>query len=239
MKRLFSLSPRLRAVAELVPRGAKLVDVGTDHGRLPVWLVHQGLVPCAVASDLRPGPLSRGQALAERWGVSDRVFFRLCDGLSAIAPQEAEVVSITGMGGETIAGILHATPWTREVGHRYILQPMSGMDGLRRYLSENGFRIREEVLVSEGETLYVILLAEPGKMKPLTRGEIWVGRQSPEMKSPLRSHYLEQELNKLRWAAEGLSRSQNPEDEEKREQFKRAAGEVAQMKEEWEQWQQF
>lgn len=238
MKRLFSLSPRLRAVADLVPRGARLADVGTDHGQLPVWLVRQGLISQAVASDLRPGPLSRGQALAQRWEVADRVSFRLCDGLNAIAPEEAEVITIAGMGGETIADILDAAPWTKEGDRRLILQPMSGMDGLRRYLSGNGFSIIKEVLVPEGETLYVILLAQPGEMEPLTEGEIWVGRQTWDMESPLRSLYLDQELKKLSWAAEGLTRSQRAEDGVKREQFERAAREVAQMKKEWEQWQQ-
>lgn len=238
MKRIFSLSPRLRAVAGLVPPGSRLVDVGTDHGRLPVWLVRQGIVPSAVASDLRPGPLSRGRALAERWEVSDKISFRLCDGLSAVSPEEAEVVTIAGMGGETIADILAVALWTREPGRRYILQAMSGMDGLRRYLSENGFVIDREILVPEGETLYVILLAQPGRMEPLTPGEIWVGRQIPGMESPLRTWYLGQELGKLRWAIDGLSRSQRPEDVEKREYFERLALEVAQMKKEWELWQQ-
>lgn len=238
MKRLFSLSPRLQAVADMVPKGSKLADVGTDHGRLPVWLVRQGLVPQAVASDLRPGPLSRGQALAQRWEVSDRVSFRLCNGLAAIRPEEAEIVTIAGMGGETIADILAAAPWSRNAGHRYILQPMSGMDGLRRYLSENGFMIVQERLVQEGETLYVILFVEPGEMQPLTEGEIWVGRQVPDMESPLRKRYLEQELKKLRMAAEGVSLSQRLEDEKKRERYERAVLEVAQIKKEWEQWQQ-
>ena len=57
MKRPFSLSPRLQAVADLVPQGAKLADVGTDHGRLPVWLIQNGVVSQAVASDLRVAPL--------------------------------------------------------------------------------------------------------------------------------------------------------------------------------------
>lgn len=238
MKRLFSLSPRLQAVADLVPSGAKLADVGTDHGQLPVWLVRQGIIPQAVASDLRSAPLSRGQALSRRWEVEDRVSFRLCDGLTSIAPEEAEVITIAGMGGETIADILHAAPWTREGNRLYILQPMSGMDGLRRYLSGNGFLISREILVLEGETLYVILLVQPGEMKPLTEGEIWVGRQSPDMESPLRSLYLEQELKKLRWAAEGLAHSQHIEDGVRRERFEKTAQEVAQIKKEWEQWQQ-
>ncbi len=236
MKRLFSLSSRLQTVADLVPPGAALADVGTDHGQLPVWLVRKGIVSQAVATDLRPGPLSRGQALAQRWEVADRVAFRLCDGLSAVSPEEAEVVTIAGMGGETIADILAAASWSRDAGHRFILQAMSGVEGLRRYLSGNGYAILREVLVQEGGTLYVILLAEPGKAEPLSEGEIWVGQQSPQMDSPLRRPYLEQEFQKLLRAAEGLRHSQRPEDRLKLEGFERAAQEVAQMKKEWEQW---
>ncbi len=238
MKRPFSLSPRLMAVAELVPYGAKLADVGTDHGRLPVWLIQHGVVDRVVASDLRPAPLNRAKALAEKWGLAERISFRLCDGLAAIPPWEAEVVTIAGMGGETIADILHAARWTREGGHQYILQPMSGMDGLRRYLSQNGFAILREVLVPEGRTLYVVILAQPGEMKPLTEGEIWVGRQSPGMDSPLRSRYLAQELQKLQRAVSGLAQSQRREDREKQKWYELTAWEVAQMQKEWEQWQQ-
>jgi len=236
MKRPFSLSPRLRAVAELVPPGTRLADVGTDHGRLPVWLVQHRVVEQAVASDLRPGPLSKAQALAQRWGVSDRISFRLCDGLGKIAPDEVETVTITGMGGETIADILNAAFWSRDPSHCYILQPMSGQDGLRRYLSETGFAIRREVLVAEGDTLYVILLAQPGKMAPLTEGEIWVGRQTRDMDSPLRGRYLDQELSKLRWALEGLSRSERTEDQEKLALYRAILEEVEGMKEEWKLW---
>lgn len=237
VKRPFSLSPRLQAVADLVPAGVCLADVGTDHGRLPVWLVQHSRISHAVCSDLRPAPLNRAKALAERWEVSDKLTFRLCDGLADIPPQEAEVVTIAGMGGETIAEILRACRWTGQGGHRYIMQPMSGMDGLRRYLSTSGLAILREVLVPEGDTLYVVLLAEPGEMKPLTEGEIWVGRQSRDMESPLRGRYLEQELQKLRRAVTGLERSQRPEDVEKRKWYELAAWEVAQMKKEWEAWQ--
>lgn len=238
MKRLFSLSPRLQAVAEMVPAGSRLTDVGTDHGQLPVWLVCQGIVPQAVATDLRPGPLSRGVELAQRWEVDNRISFRLCDGLSAVAPEEAQVVTVAGMGGETIADILDAVSWSKAPGQRYILQPMSGTDGLRRYLSENGFLIRQEVLVPEGETLYIILLAEAGEMAALTEGEVWVGRQWHGMENPFRDRYLAEEFGKLCRAVEGLSRSQCPGDEEKRTRFEQAIREVAQMKKEWEQWQQ-
>ena len=52
------LTPRLRQAAQWVPQGARLADVGTDHGHLPIWLMLQGRIPSAIAADLRPGPLS-------------------------------------------------------------------------------------------------------------------------------------------------------------------------------------
>lgn len=235
MKRPFSLSPRLMAAAELVPADARLADIGTDHGRFPVWLVQHGRVEQVIATDLREKPLSRAKDLAERWEVSDRIDFRLCDGLSDIRPEEADVVTITGMGGETIADILGSARWTGE--HTYILQPMTGPDGLRRYLSGNGFVIEREVLVEEGSTLYLVFLARPGEARPYTEGEIWAGRQYRGMESPLRGRYLEQELGKLRWAAAGLERSQNLEDGERLAHFRLVAQEVEQMKKEWDTWQ--
>lgn len=238
MKRLFTLSPRLRTAAELVPRGSALTDVGTDHGRLPVWLLQNGVIERAVATDLREKPLARARELAERWGVADQIAFRLCDGLSQVSSEEARTLTITGMGGETIAGILQAAPWIREDNHRHmILQPMSGADGLRRYLSGDGFVIEREVLVREEETLYVILLARPGITTPYTEGEIWAGRQTPELDSPLRSLYLKQEVGKLDWAIQGLAKSRRPEEQKKRNYFERVALEVARMQKEWDAWQ--
>lgn len=69
--RTVELTPRLRSVAELVPRGARFADVGTDHAYLPVWLLQQGRITGAVASDLRPGPLERARGTAEKYGLTD------------------------------------------------------------------------------------------------------------------------------------------------------------------------
>lgn len=61
MEKRAELSPRLQGVAEMIPEGARLADVGTDHAYLPAWLLQNGRIPSAIASDVREGPLSRAR----------------------------------------------------------------------------------------------------------------------------------------------------------------------------------
>ena len=60
------LTPRLQTVADRVPAGARLADVGTDHAYLPTWLLMNGKIPFAVCTDLRPGPLERAKETVEQ-----------------------------------------------------------------------------------------------------------------------------------------------------------------------------
>ena len=56
MTKFFKPDPRLSAVGELV-RGRFLIDVGTDHAILPIYLCLAGKIDSAIASDIRKGPL--------------------------------------------------------------------------------------------------------------------------------------------------------------------------------------
>ena len=51
------LTSRLACIAALVPQGAQLADIGTDHGKLPITLLIEGRIAHAIGSDLREGPL--------------------------------------------------------------------------------------------------------------------------------------------------------------------------------------
>ncbi|MBQ5743991.1 MAG: SAM-dependent methyltransferase, partial [Ruminococcus sp.] len=100
------LDNRLRLCAAFVRQGARLADVGTDHAYLPVWLCRHGVCPSAIAADINPAPLQRGQMTVEAAGLSDRVQTRLSDGLAAVGADEADDIVIAGMGGELIAAII-------------------------------------------------------------------------------------------------------------------------------------
>ncbi len=236
--RVFELSPRLRSVADLVPPGASFIDVGTDHAYLPVWLMLQGIIHRAVASDLKDGPLNRARQTAEHYGVAERVSFRLCDGLNGVMPEEVDTIAIAGMGGETIADILSAAPWTVDGKHRLILQPMTAHEDLRRWLYEHGFYIDREILTAEGKMLYSTFSVFAGEERMLTPAETWVGRQQRGMNAPLRALYLERLLRRAEHALDGICRSAKPEDITRREELEQVARGIRMMKEEWDAWQQ-
>ena len=69
------LSPRLAAVAGLVPMGARVADIGCDHGYLGIWLLQQGIATSVIAADVNQGPLDSAFRNAHKFGVSDKISF--------------------------------------------------------------------------------------------------------------------------------------------------------------------
>lgn len=234
MNEQIALSPRLRMAASLVPPGARLADIGTDHGYLPAALSLEGAIPSAIAADLRPGPLARARETAVRYGLEDRLSLRLCDGLSGIGPEEADAVVIAGMGGETIAAILEAAPWVRERNIPVIVQPMSSMPDLRAWLGRNGYCIETEKLCREGETLYTALAVRAGRMERMSPAQLWAGENRPD---PLRGLWLDYWLNRTRRALDGLSQARTGSAEGRWMEMQQVYRGLQEMKKEWEVWQ--
>lgn len=215
-----SLTPRLRTVAALVPDGARLVDVGTDHAYLPAYLIAMGQIPSAIATDIRSGPLGRARATVEHYGLQERLQLRLCDGLAAVGADEVEAVTVAGMGGETILAILEQSPWAFD--KVCVLQPMSAVEELRAGLDRLGVPISREVLSREKDTLYVTMLLEHETVRArrvLTPAEIYVGRRSTHAGDPLWPEYLSQNRRRAARALEGLGKSARPEDAKRRAYF--------------------
>lgn len=162
------LDARLFSVAELV-RGDFLADIGTDHGFLPIYLVLNGKIKRAVASDIRQGPLDRANANINENNLSSVIDTVLTPGLSGIEKFPVTDVAIAGMGGMTIIDILNAAPFVKERGIHLIMQPMQHIAELREYLTENGFFIDKELLASsEGKIYQIISATYDGKVRKIS-----------------------------------------------------------------------
>ena len=188
----------------MVPAGSRLADVGTDHGYLPVYLLQQGRISRAIASDIVDGPLQHARQTAAEYEV-DGIDFRLCPGLDAIAPHEADTVVIAGMGGETIQAILSAAPWTADGSHLLLLQPMTKVEYLRKWLVDNGYAFTEERLGWDKDHLYPVFAVRGGTQPPLTAAQQYGGVLLDG--DPLYGAYLDERIGKLQKAVEGLQKS--------------------------------
>ena len=100
------LSKRLSAVAEFVTPGGCLVDVGTDHGYVPIALLEQQKISSAIAMDVNRGPLERAREHIAQYQMGDYIETRLSDGLHALRAGEGDSLLIAGMGGGLTIRIL-------------------------------------------------------------------------------------------------------------------------------------
>lgn len=226
------MGPRLRSIAALVPEGcACLADIGTDHGYIPVSLLLAGRIGRAVAADIGAPPLDHARRTARQYGVAENLDFRLGDGLSVLEPDEADVIVIAGMGGDAIAGILDAAPWSR-AGPLLLLQPMSKAEVLRTWLPLNGYVVVHEELVQDKGVLYPILAVRGGDMPPASDAQAWGGFLLE--KDPLWGLYITDRLLRLHRAAAGLERARDPSLAEKREALVKVIGQLEKEKGAWE-----
>lgn len=199
---MISLSKRLSAIAEMVPSCGVLADVGTDHGYLPVWLLQQGRVEQVFASDVHQGPLRKATETAELYGVSQCMETILADGLQFPKAELAEVITICGMGGETMISILQAAPWTAE-HRRLILQPQSKLPELENWLREHRFSIEDARLCIDGGKRYLVLSVLGGAPWTQNAEETLCKKQDP-----LFPEYIQNEFRKAQHARAGLLKSE-------------------------------
>jgi tRNA (adenine22-N1)-methyltransferase len=170
----WSLSPRLAAIAALVPPGATVADIGTDHAALPLDLVRSGRADRVIATETAAAPYAAAlrALLAAGAELSARVDLRFGRGLAPLRPGEVSVIVLAGMGGRlmleilaqgemVVRGAAHAGASAAESAGDsaplLILQPQSHLEQVRLTLTHRGFSLLHEELAAEGPRLYVVM----------------------------------------------------------------------------------
>jgi len=152
------LTGRLRTAAELVRQNRKTVDVGTDHGYLPAFLVMSGITDNVTAADIGKGPLENAKKTVEKYSLEGKIDTCLSDGLEKISHDTEEII-ICGMGGTLIADILRKAEWIKHEEMHLVLQPMTHSYDVRKFLCENGFYIDTEKFCTDTGRDYVVISA--------------------------------------------------------------------------------
>ncbi|KII27260.1 SAM-dependent methyltransferase [Pseudomonas fluorescens] len=180
-----TLSMRLERVATHVPADARLADIGSDHGYLPVALMHRGAIAAAVAGEVAMTPFHAAQRTVRENDLDQRITVRLANGLAAIEPGDGiTAISICGMGGETIRDILDSGKAHLSGQERLILQPNGGEQPLRQWLMENGYGILSEELLRENRFYYEIIVAERIGPVMYSAEELYFGPLQMQARTP-------------------------------------------------------
>ena len=142
-------------MAQLVPAGRSVADVGAGDGKLAAWLAGAG--HRVIATENKPGPRNEALRLLGPLGIE----CRLGDGLGPILPGEVEVAVIAGMGGRSISRILAGSPEVVGSLVALVLQPIQHGDQLLAELLALGYRVSRALEVEQRSRSYSALLILP------------------------------------------------------------------------------
>ncbi|EIT85199.1 hypothetical protein A374_10665 [Fictibacillus macauensis ZFHKF-1] len=158
-----NLSQRLQTVADFVPSGVVLADIGSDHAYLPCYLMLQGKLAKGVAGEVNDGPYHSALKEVKEAGFEESIAVRKGDGLAVIRENEVDVVTICGMGGQLITSILEAGKDQLVGVSRLILQPNVGGETIRKWLHREGWTLVAERIMKEDGKIYEVLVADFGQ----------------------------------------------------------------------------
>lgn len=165
------LSLRLQKIADLVKDGEKVLDIGTDHAYLPIYLVQKRQFSHVWASDISAQVLKQSSQNIQKYHLNEAITLIESDGFAAIN-MSFDVAIIAGMGCHTIIKILEKA---KKLPAALIIQSNNNLPLLRTYLNKLAYKIVKEEVIFEKGKYYVIFRYEKGKEK-LTKDEILFGK---------------------------------------------------------------
>ena len=169
---LLRVSKRLTEISRLIS-ATRLIDIGTDHGLLPIYALEQEIVSKAIGGD--KSELALGNALANRMRsfVEDQLELICSDGLEKINPEQGDCIILAGMGGLSISKILNDPKI--EQSSQIITQANTEIPLVRAFLSNRGWKIEQETMILHQKHCYTTISWRKGEQK-LTEKEVYLGK---------------------------------------------------------------
>ncbi|MDR1697495.1 MAG: class I SAM-dependent methyltransferase [Erysipelotrichaceae bacterium] len=154
------LSKRLRQIIAFVPHDAIPLDLGSDHGLIPLALIREGLVKRVFASDISLKCVAKIKKNTENY--QDQVIAYQAAGLDSL-PKDVNCLIMAGMGSFLMINILKAHRTSLSQFQTIIIDSHAEVPLIREYLNDNGFMIEDERGIIENSHFYEIIKFVPGK----------------------------------------------------------------------------
>lgn len=189
------ITKRLENIANLVEKGKSVIDIGTDHGLVPLYLAKNNISKDIIATDISAKSLKKLEDKLDK-NLENIIKTEVCDGLDGIDIKENQIAIIAGMGAITIIDILSKDIDKVRKLEYVICEGNIGNEKLRRFLNENNFIIDRDFLIKDGRKHYDIIRFKNGSDRKLSLGEIYFGKFIYSENNPLLMKRIEQIYNK-------------------------------------------
>lgn len=200
------LSNRLKTISNLINNVKSIVDVGTDHGYIPIYLVGNSILDYAVASDINKGPVEKAKNNVKDFNLGNKISCRLGGGLTTVKPKEVDAAIIAGMGGNLIRDIIEESKGVFKTLDYAVLQPVQNPEVLREYIYKSGYTILDEIIVKDEEKYYEIIKVKYDNNKREVEPIYYeISEILLNKKEPLFKEYIEFKLNKYTRVYENLN----------------------------------
>ena len=152
-------SLRLLAIASLIDKGSSVLDVGTDHAYLPIFLSQNEKCKSIIASDVSSNALKIAKDNLKKYHIDD-VKLILSNGLDSIN-EEYDTIVLAGMGTSTIIKILE----NKKLPNTLIISSNNDLYKLRKFMNKIKYKIKEEIVILEKNKYYDIIKYQKGNEK--------------------------------------------------------------------------
>lgn len=166
------LSLRLKTIADLVPKNSNVIDIGTDHAYLPIYLYQNNITNNITASDVSPRVLKSSYENLKKYNLENKIPLILSNGFNNIK-KTFDIAIIAGMGAHTIKTILNNS----NIPNILIIQSNNDHYELRKYLNSLNYKIAKEIAIKDKKHYYIIIKYIKEK-ETLTNSELLFGKSN-------------------------------------------------------------
>jgi len=141
------LSKRLKAICDFVPENRNVIDIGTDHGYVPIYLTKIKNCNCT-ATDISLKSLSKAIENAKKANV--HIKFVCTDGLKNININN-EIIIISGMGTKNILHILSV-----DLTNDLIISSNNDSESLIDKMKQRRYYVHKKMKVLDGKDYTIV-----------------------------------------------------------------------------------
>jgi len=149
------ISRRLKTIASFVNKNDKVVDIGTDHGLLAIFLYKNKLCSSIIASDVNDNALRSAKVNIRANKLEEEIPTIISDGFSNLDMKLIDTAVIAGMGRTTISNIIDNSK--SNYVKKYIIQTNNEHAMLRKYMDRRGLFLNREIVLKERNKFYIIM----------------------------------------------------------------------------------